>query len=171
MLEIVRIARRAVVRVLTREVVGEFAHVERADQNGASGFQARNNCRIRFGRRAVAIDLGAGARRQPGDVEQILDRERDAGERQSRPCVRRCLVDCCGLGNGALAEHRGECVQRRIALADPDQGCGDDIACARAAFADGSRNLARLRPGGFHFCGPRRRRLVPARPHPAAGSP
>ena len=37
--EIMRIARRAVMDVLAGEVVGVFAHVERADQHGAGGFE------------------------------------------------------------------------------------------------------------------------------------
>ena len=37
--EIVRIARRAVVDVLAGEIVGVFAHVERADQHRAGRFQ------------------------------------------------------------------------------------------------------------------------------------
>ena len=38
--EIVRIARRAVVQVFAGEIVGVFAHVERADEDGAGGFEA-----------------------------------------------------------------------------------------------------------------------------------
>ena len=37
---VVRIARRAVVAVLAGEVVGVFAHVQRADQHRAGGLQA-----------------------------------------------------------------------------------------------------------------------------------
>ena len=36
---IVRIARGAVMNVFAGEVVGVFAHVERADENGAGGFE------------------------------------------------------------------------------------------------------------------------------------
>ena len=39
---VVRIAGRAVVRVLAGEVVGVLAHVERADQHGAGGLQPRD---------------------------------------------------------------------------------------------------------------------------------
>ena len=38
--QVVRIARGAVVHVLAGEVVGVFAHVERADQHRAGRFQA-----------------------------------------------------------------------------------------------------------------------------------
>ena len=44
--EIVRIARRPVVHVLAGEVVGVFAHVERADQDGAGRFEPLDQRRI-----------------------------------------------------------------------------------------------------------------------------
>ena len=50
-LEVVRIARGAVVHVLAGEVVGVFAHVERADQHGAGRFQALDQRRVARGRR------------------------------------------------------------------------------------------------------------------------
>ena len=93
--EIVRIAGRAVVRVLPGEVVGVFAHVERADQHGAGRFEARHQRRVAPGGRPLAVDLRAGARRQPLDVEQVLDRERRASERtEGSPCApsRRLLL-------------------------------------------------------------------------------
>src|ERR1700683_2031331 len=80
MLEIMRVPRWAIVNVPASEVVGEFAHVERTDQNAARGFQSRDHCCVRLGRRTTAVDLGAGSRRQSFDVEQILDRKRCAGK-------------------------------------------------------------------------------------------
>ena len=49
--EVVRIARRAVVHVLAGEVVGVFAHVERADQHRAGRFEPRDQRRVARGRR------------------------------------------------------------------------------------------------------------------------
>ena len=51
----------AVVDVLAGEVVGVFAHVERADQHRAGRLQPLDQRRVARGRRAVAVDLGAGA--------------------------------------------------------------------------------------------------------------
>ena len=51
--EIVRIARGAVVRVLAGEVIGVFAHVERADENGAGRLQPLHQGRIVGSRRAA----------------------------------------------------------------------------------------------------------------------
>ena len=44
--EIVRIARGAVMDVLAGEVVGVFAHVERADEDGAGGFEPLDQGRV-----------------------------------------------------------------------------------------------------------------------------
>ena len=87
--------------VLAGEVVGVFAHVERADQNRAGGFQAFDQRRVAARGRQVAIDLGARERRQAGDVEQILDRERNAGERTERLALRASAVQHLGALAGA----------------------------------------------------------------------
>ncbi len=101
--EIVGIARRTVVRVLAGEVVGVFAHVQRADQDGARRLELLDQRRIRRRRLALAIDLGAGAGRQAGDVKQVLDRERRAGERPERLAAGAGGVDRVGLGERARA--------------------------------------------------------------------
>ncbi len=104
--------------VLAGEVVGVFAHVERADQDGAGGFQPLDQRRVARRRRQVAVDLGAGERRQAGDVEQILDRERHAGERAERLAPRARGVDRFGAQQRALFGDRGEGIENRVALAD-----------------------------------------------------
>ena len=50
-LEVMRIARGAVVHVLAGEVVGVFAHVERADQHRAGRLQPLDQRRVARGRR------------------------------------------------------------------------------------------------------------------------
>ena len=75
--------------VLAGEVVGVFAHVERADQHRAGRFEPLDQRRVARRRRALAVDLRAGERRQARDVEQVLDRERHAGERPERRCPAR----------------------------------------------------------------------------------
>ena len=54
---VVRIARRAVVAVLAREVVGVLAHVQGADQNGARIFQLGDQRGVGVRRRPRAVDL------------------------------------------------------------------------------------------------------------------
>ena len=104
--EVVRIARGAVVDVLAGEVVGVFAHVERADQHRAGRFEPLDQGGVARRRRAVAIDLRAGQRRQPGDVEQVLDRERHAGERPDAAASARAGVDRLGLGSARAPRTR-----------------------------------------------------------------
>ena len=88
-LEVVRIARGAVVDVLAGEVVGVFAHVERADQHGAGGLQALDQRRIARRRAAGSrLILEPASVGKPADVEQVLDRERHAGERPERAVLR-----------------------------------------------------------------------------------
>jgi hypothetical protein len=55
--KIVRIARRVVVGVLSGEVVGVFAHVERAEEDRAGFLESRDERRVVLGRRTLAIDL------------------------------------------------------------------------------------------------------------------
>ena len=90
--EVVRIARRTVVHILAGEVVGVFAHVERADQNGAGGLKTLDQCRIASGRRKIAVYFRAGHRRQTGNVEQVLHRKRHAGKRRQRFAARPRVV-------------------------------------------------------------------------------
>ena len=78
---VVRVAGRSVVRVLGREAVGVLVHVERADQHRTGAFEARDQRAVVRGRRTLALDLRAGAGRQAGHVEQVLDRERHAEQR------------------------------------------------------------------------------------------
>ena len=53
---VVRVAGWAVMHVLAGEVVGVFAHVERADQDGTGGFEAGDEGAILGSGRAVAVD-------------------------------------------------------------------------------------------------------------------
>ena len=96
----------AVVDVLAGEVVGVFAHVERADQHRAGGLKPLDQRRVALGRRAVAVDLRAGAGRQALDVEQVLDRERHAGERPERLAVLARRIDRVGAGERARSRRR-----------------------------------------------------------------
>ncbi len=163
---VVRIARGTVVHVLAGEVVGVFAHVERADQHRAGGFQARDQRRVFLRRRIGAVDLGAGDGNDAFDVEQVLHRERHAGKRQLSFIGRG--VDRGGAGAGALGGHRGEGVERRIARGDARQRLLDDLGGAHLARRHGLRDLRGTGPGrvGGHRLRPRT--PAPARPRPAA---
>ena len=107
--------------VLAGEVVGVFAHVERADQDRACGLHARDQRGVACGRRTVAVDLGACTGRQPLDIEQVLHGERHASERADRFAGRDRRVDLSRLGACALGRDIGEGVQHAIARSDPRQ--------------------------------------------------
>ena len=78
---VVRIARRSMMRVLGGEAVGVLVHVGDADQDGPGAAQRGHRRSVARGRGALGLDLGSRHRRDAGDVEQILGRERHAGER------------------------------------------------------------------------------------------
>ena len=144
MLEIMRIAGGAVVRVLPGEVIGVFAHVERADEDGVGAFEARNQGRIPAGRRPLAVDLRAGACRQTLDVEQILDGERRAGEWPKAFAASARGVDRLGLRERARRSHIGERAERAVARFDARERRFGYFAGARRAAPDGGRD--RLAP-------------------------
>ena len=104
--EIVRIVRVAVMHVLAGEVVGVFAHVERADQHGAGGLEPLDQRRVVRRGRKLAVDLRAGACRQALHVEQVLHRERHAGERSQRLLRGARRVDRLRALAGALRRAR-----------------------------------------------------------------
>src|SRR5919197_4832350 len=103
--------RDSVVHVLAGEVVGVFAHVERADEDGARRLQPLDQRRVARGGGMLAVDLRAGERRQSSDVEQVLDREWNAREWPERVAPR---VSCIKRGGGrlrALLRHCGKGVE------------------------------------------------------------
>jgi hypothetical protein len=69
------------VGVLAGEVVGVLAHVQAAHQDRARRLELAHQRAVAPSVRPVDVDLGAGAGRQAGDVEQVLDRERHAHQR------------------------------------------------------------------------------------------
>ena len=147
--DVVRVARRTVVDVLAGEIVGVLAHVERADQHRTGGFQSFDQNGVARRRRVAAVDLGARARRETGDIEQVLDSDRNSGERAEGSTLRMRVVDCARPFAGAIGEDGGEGIEDGIALRDPGERRVDDGGRACLAFGDSARD-ARLRqsPGG-----------------------
>ena len=76
-----RVGRRAVVRVDADAGEGELRHVGAADERGAGPAQAGDGGRVGGGGRGVGEHGRAGGGGFAGDVEQVLDRDREAGER------------------------------------------------------------------------------------------
>ena len=145
--EIMRIARRAVVGVLAGEVIGVFAHVERADEDSAGRFEALDQCCITGCWFRIAIDLRSGERCQPGDVEQIFHRERHTGERENRLAARERLIDGLGTNKRALLGDCGERIEQRVARPDARQRRFDNTQRAGTAGSDGRGDFAGRVPG------------------------
>ena len=124
--EVVRIAADAVMGVLAGEVVGVFAHVERADADGAGRDHELHQRRVGCRRRVVAVDEGAGAGRHAGEVEEVLDREGHAGERQplagGNPAVHRLR-----LGQRPRGRDVGEGIDGFVDGRDALDGAAGDI--------------------------------------------
>ena len=76
----------------------------------------------RLGRRAVAVDLGAGARRQPFDIEQVLHREGRASKRAEALSARSSRIDRVSLGERPLRGDVGESAERAVAGLDALRG-------------------------------------------------
>ena len=89
-----------------------------------------------FGRRAVTVDLGARARRQPIDVEKVLDRERRASERSEARPARPGGVYSVGFGKRARCRHIGEGAERAVAGLDAAEGFLRNLARASGAGPD-----------------------------------
>src|ERR1700677_2530272 len=152
MLEIMRVPGWAVVNIPAREVVGEFAHVERADQNAARGFQARDHCCVRLGRRAIAGDLGAGSRPQYFDVEQVLDRKGWAGKWPETLSACAGRVDRVSLGERARRGQVGKRAERAISSFDAIERRLGDLAGAHIARPNrcGDRLSRSVKERGCH---------------------
>ena len=137
-IERMRVARGSVMDVLAREVVGVLAHVEGADKHRAGSFEAAHERAVALGRRAFAIDLGAGPGRKAGYVDEVLDRERNAGERARRSAGRDAAVDRVGARERALPGDVGERVRAAV---DRGDACKRRLGDLPRACAPG-RDLA-----------------------------
>ena len=119
--------------ILAGEVVGVFAHVERADKDGAGSFEPFDQRRVAARRRAIAVDFRSGAGRKTGHVEQVLHRERYARQRAERLAGGARTVERQGARPRPLRGNIGEGVERRI---------GDANAFERSLNDRRSRGIA-----------------------------
>ena len=112
--------------VFAREIIGVFAHIERADQDRPCRLQTLDQCGIPRGRCSRAVDLRTGAGRHTCDIEQIFHRERYARE---RPCHFACgykLVDIERPRPGTFTHDISKGIQLRIDGSNTLQGRLDD---------------------------------------------
>src|SRR5262249_19533901 len=133
------------------------AHIEGADQDGTRGLQSLDQRGIALRRLVVCIDLGAGQGWQSGNVEQVLDREWDAGERAQGLAGSSPPVEVASRFDRALRRHRGEGIEGRVAVANSLQRVLDHLAGSEFAAAYSLCDVYRSRPIEFssHRRGPR----------------
>ncbi|GCC45360.1 hypothetical protein chiPu_0029197, partial [Chiloscyllium punctatum] len=146
--------RRAEMRIDADARIGELGHVGASDHDEAGALEPRHGGRIGLRRRGILQRPGACARHLPLDVEQVLDRDGNAGKRRRR-----------GVGL-AQPVHRIGGFQRRLAI-DMDEGalalaCGigdpgdallDELAGGGRAAGEigGKGGERRVVRHGFHF--------------------
>src|SRR5262245_52385830 len=101
-------------RVLSGEVVGVFAHVERADEDRACCLQPLDERLVAGRGRPLTIDLRAGERRNAGDVEQVLHRKWNAREWPQLSAILARTINGARLREGALPGHGGKRIQYQV---------------------------------------------------------
>jgi hypothetical protein len=129
------------VRVLTGEIVGILAHVERADQHATCALQALHQRGIGGSGRPVPVDLRARQRCKTRHVEQVLGGERHARQHSERTAGSALGIDGARPSKGPLAGDSRESVEGLVALADAPQGRRDDLRGADLARRNGLRDL------------------------------
>jgi hypothetical protein len=108
-------------RIIRRDAVGKFMHVELAQNHSARRFQALDNRRIEIGQQ-IFENLGAGSSAHSAHGEQILNGD---GNAMQRPAIAPGSEFGFGL---ARAHHRifgcdcDECVELRIEALDARDG-------------------------------------------------
>ena len=90
-------------RIETEAGIGELSHVRAADEHETHAPQTFHGRRVGICRRGVGKDGGACPRDLPAYVEQVLDRDRDAGERRRRGIDATQPVHRAGGAQGPVA--------------------------------------------------------------------
>ena len=100
-------------------------------------------------RRHFAIDLGAGAGRQPLHVEQILHREWHTGQRSDRLAGGAVGIERIGAGQRTFGGDIGEGIQNLGARADSGQRVFDHLPRTHLAARNRSGDHVALRKTGI----------------------
>ncbi len=137
-----RVARRAVMRVEAYAGEGELAHVGAADDHRAGRPQARHHGGVGLGGRGVAERLGTGKRRLARDVAEILDRDRDAGQRRGHEARFAQRIACIGGGQGLRAPDLDEGpLAFALGVVNAGEGFFGELARGGAAGGQGRREV------------------------------
>src|SRR6185436_3740667 len=128
-----RVARGAERRALGERPLAHLGRVRLADDHGAGGAQLARDLAV-----AVTRVEGAGAaevRRLAREVHVVLDRDRDAEQRQALAVGVAAIGRVC-LGAGGVGAHAAEGVERRLRGVDARERGVDQLARGGAAGRD-----------------------------------
>src|SRR5262249_28473666 len=106
---------RHVVRIAGRRwtvEIGELGRVHLAEHDRAGGFEQRHDMSVDSAWRDLSAGLAAGAGRQAGDVEHVLDSHRYAVQRTANPAGSGFLAQGPRLGERTLAIEQAEALHR-----------------------------------------------------------
>ena len=127
-----RVGRASKDQVVGVALPAVLRRVRLADHHRAGGAKAGDLHRIGLGRWIAGEQAGAIARDEAGRGFEILDTDRDAGERTDRLAGRDSIVDTRGFREGALAVDGDERVHLRVDALDAVKGVSDKLAGADA---------------------------------------
>ena len=139
--DIVRIAgRRRTVEI------GELGGVRLAEHDGARGFEQRHDMSIDRARRNLRAGLAAGAGRQAGDVEHVLDGDRYAVKRTANAAGFRLLPQELRLGERPLAIEQAPAAHLLLDGFDAPRASFDKRDRVGLSALDGGARSPRSRP-------------------------
>ena len=115
----------------------QFAGVGLADDDGAGGAQAAHHLGVGVGVGDLAV--GAEPGRHAGDVDVVLDRDRDAEQGEGRIALSGSAFAIRGgrLGERGVAQHHAEGVERGLAGLDRVERPADQVDGRRTAAGEG----------------------------------
>ena len=146
--------RRAVMRVDADAGIGELGHVGAADHDEAGPAQPRHHGRIGFRRRRILQRARAGAGHLALDVEQVLDRDGNAGIGRRRGLgLAQPVHRFGGLDRGFLIDMDEGADALARGIGDPGQAFIDQLAGAGAAVGEIVGQSGQCR-GMFHLDSP-----------------
>ena len=128
--QIVRVASYAEYRVEGVRTGAELGHVALAHDDGSGGAHAPHHQVVVVGD-GIPEDRGAAGGGQPGHVDQILDRDRQPGERTRLRPRREFGVEPGGRRRGALGIQGADGVDARIEALDLRQVCRQQLSGAQ----------------------------------------
>ncbi len=142
---------RDIVRIAGRRrtiEIGELGGVRLAEHNGASGFEQRHDMSVDRARRDLRAGLAAGACRQAGDVQHVLDGDRYAVQRTANAAGFRLLPQNLRVGKRPLAIDEAPALHLLLDNGDaPERGFDESDRVGPSALNGGRDLLDRARIG------------------------